>query len=118
MRHSTGYLSVHVMAWRLLGAKPLPEPLMTYCRLEPWDQILVEISLRKMHLKFSSAKCGRFVSKSVCYNQFKTQQISIFPLTFGSYTVSTGRGEVLVITPSVPCEALEAIATALCTRMS
>ena len=44
--------------------------------------------------------------------------IPIFPLTFGSYTVSTGRGEVFVITPSIPCEAPEAIATALCTRMS
>ena len=27
------------MACRLLGAKPLPEPMLTYCQLDPQEQI-------------------------------------------------------------------------------
>ena len=30
------------MAWRLLGAKPLPEPMLTYCHLSPQEQTSVE----------------------------------------------------------------------------
>ena len=38
-------------------------------------------------------------------------------LTLGSYAVRTGRGGVLVIAPSIPCEAPGALATPLCTWM-
>ena len=30
-RQWTGSTLVHVMAWRLFGAKPLPEPILAYC---------------------------------------------------------------------------------------
>ena len=30
------------MAWRLFGTKPLHEPMLTYCQLDPEKQISVE----------------------------------------------------------------------------
>ena len=48
------------MACRLDGAKPLSEPMLEYCWLDPWvnlSEILIEIytfSFKKMHLKMSS----------------------------------------------------------------
>ena len=30
------------MACRLVGAKPLPEPMLTYCQLDPWEQTSVK----------------------------------------------------------------------------
>ena len=38
MRYWTGSSLVHVMACRLFGAKPLPEPMMAYCQLGPTEQ--------------------------------------------------------------------------------
>ena len=35
MSRSTGSALVHVMACHLLSAKPLPEPMLTYCQLDP-----------------------------------------------------------------------------------
>ena len=29
---------VQVMACRLFGAKPLPEPMLAYCQLDTWEQ--------------------------------------------------------------------------------
>ena len=34
----TGSSLVHIMACHLFGAKPLPEPIMTSCQLDPWQQ--------------------------------------------------------------------------------
>ena len=33
---------VQVMACRLFDAKPLPEPMLAYCQLDSWEQILVK----------------------------------------------------------------------------
>ena len=38
MRQYTQQGLVQVMACRLFGAKPLPEPKLTYCQLEPKEQ--------------------------------------------------------------------------------
>ena len=43
MRRWTGSALVHVMACRLSGAKPLPEPLLPCCQLDPWEQTLVKL---------------------------------------------------------------------------
>ena len=55
------------MACRLFGAKPLPEPMLAYCQLDPWEQIYVEIELmfsfKKMRLKMSSAKMATILSR-------------------------------------------------------
>ena len=34
-----GSSSVQVLACRLFGTKPLPEPMLAYCQLESWEQI-------------------------------------------------------------------------------
>ena len=56
MRQWTGRQAlVQVMACRLFGAKSLPEPMLTYCQLDPQEQISV-----KFHSKykiFHSRKC-------------------------------------------------------------
>ena len=38
MRQWTGSASVQVMACRLLGAKPLLEPMLPDCQLDPYEQ--------------------------------------------------------------------------------
>ena len=42
MRLWTGATLLQVMACRLFGAKPLPEPMMTYCQLDPKEQTSVQ----------------------------------------------------------------------------
>ena len=42
MRRSTGSAVVHVMACRLSGAKPLPEPVLPWCPLGYWEQTSVK----------------------------------------------------------------------------
>ena len=42
MRQWTGSLSVQVIAWRLFGAKPLPEPMLIYCQSDYWEQVSVK----------------------------------------------------------------------------
>ena len=37
------YALVHVMVCRLFGAKPLHEPMLTYCQLNPKEQTSVEL---------------------------------------------------------------------------
>ena len=41
MRQWTGTALVQIMAWRLFGAKPLSEPMLDYCQLDPQEQISV-----------------------------------------------------------------------------
>ena len=72
MRQWIGSALLHVMAWRRAGAKPLLEPMLTYCQLGPFktnfNEILIEIqtcSFMKMHLKMSSAKCPPFCPGSL-----------------------------------------------------
>ena len=40
---------VQVMAWRLFGAKLLPEPMMIYYQLDPPEQTLVKSEYKKNH---------------------------------------------------------------------
>ena len=55
MLHWTGSALVHVMAWPLFGAKPLPELMLAYCQLDSWEQISVKFELQFYH--FHSRKC-------------------------------------------------------------
>ena len=43
MRQYTKLSFVQIMACRLFGAKPLSEPVLIYCSLDPWEQIFSEI---------------------------------------------------------------------------
>ena len=65
MRYWIGSALVQVMACRLFGAKPLPEPMLTYCQLDPYEQNKIGIkvqyfSFTKMHSIMSSAKWRPF----------------------------------------------------------
>ena len=42
MHQLTGIALIRVMACRLFGAKPLPEPMLAYCQLDPWEQTSVK----------------------------------------------------------------------------
>ena len=60
---------VHVMAWHLFGAKPLPEPMMIYYSFGTPELISVNFFLlfsSKTHLKFCLQNAGHFVLTSVC----------------------------------------------------
>ena len=64
---------VPIMAWRLFGAKPLLEPVLEYCWLDPWEQTSVKFSSNfiyfhsnKMHSKKASAKWRSFCPVCVC----------------------------------------------------
>ena len=68
LRQWTGSSLVHVMASRLFGAKPLPEPMLTYCQLDSWEHISVKFESefyhfhsRKYNWKCRLPKFGHFV---------------------------------------------------------
>ena len=95
MRQRTGSTLIQVAACRLFSAKPLPEPMLVYCHLdscfsfsEIWIGIL-PFSLKKIHLKLSSAKKAAIFSKGgwvntklFCVNLIpRTHGITLSPLT-------------------------------------
>ena len=49
VRHWTGSVSVQVMACRLFGAKPSPEPMLVYCQLDSWQQMSVKFESEFYH---------------------------------------------------------------------
>ena len=55
MRQWTGSSLVQLMACRLFGTKPLPEPVLFYCQLESWQQVSVKFESKFYH--FHSRKC-------------------------------------------------------------
>ena len=78
VRHWTGSALVQVMACRLFGAKPSPEPMLVYCQLDSWQQISVKLESEFYHfhwrnLKLSSANTapilsrGRWVNNTTLY---------------------------------------------------
>ena len=64
MRQWTGSSLVQVMACRLFGAKPLPEPMLTYCELDSWEHISVKFESEFYH--FHSGKCSWKCRLSKC----------------------------------------------------
>ena len=55
MRQWTGTALVQVMACRLFGVKPLPEPMLVYCQLDSWEQTWVRCESK--YKTFHSWKC-------------------------------------------------------------
>ena len=55
MRQQTRSALVQVMACRLFGTKPLPEPILAYCQLDSWEQISGKFESEFYH--FHSRKC-------------------------------------------------------------
>ena len=74
MRQQTRPPLVQILACHLFSAKPLPEPVMTYFQLDPWEQIsvnFIEITtflLTKLHLKMLSPKVTAILSQRQCVN--------------------------------------------------
>ena len=69
----TGSALVQIMACRLDSAKPLSEPMLTYCEIDPKEHISMKFYLKFKY--FYSRKCvckcrlrngGHFVSATVC----------------------------------------------------
>ena len=65
---------VQIMACRLFSTKPISEPMLAYCQLDPWEQSSVKFLSKFKY--FHSRKCvweclengGPFVSASMCYS--------------------------------------------------
>ena len=49
MRQWIGSALVQIMAGRLFGTKPLPEPMLAYCQLDSWEQISVNFESELYH---------------------------------------------------------------------
>ena len=66
---SPGSPLVRVIACRLFGTKPLPEPMQIYCQLDLWEQISVKFEL--IFWYFHSRKCiNAFEISSVKWRPF------------------------------------------------
>ena len=50
LRRLTRSSLVQIMACRLFGAKPLPEPMVVYCQLDSWEQVSVKFESKFYHL--------------------------------------------------------------------
>ena len=53
----TGYALVQVMACHLFGAKLLPEPILTYCQLDPKEKEQTSVKFKSKYKKFNPRKC-------------------------------------------------------------
>ena len=62
------------MACRLINAKPLAEPLLVHCQLDPWEQISMKfewntkLSFMKMYLKMSFVEMVAILSRGRWFN--------------------------------------------------
>ena len=95
MRPWTGSTLVQVMACRLFGAKPLPEPMLPYCQLDPWEQthwhlnqntlklFIRENTLENFEMRFILSS-GRWVILIITINECQLPATS----AFRSFTVS------------------------------
>ena len=77
MPHQTSPPLVQIMACCLFGAKPLSEPIRTYCQLDPWEHIWVMFQLK--YNNFHWRKCiwtcylpnGIILSRCYCVDGFQ-----------------------------------------------
>ena len=69
---------VQVMACRLVGAKPLPEPLPTYCQLDPWEHTSVKFESKHFHSRnvFENVLCEMAARQ---YHRDITNGVSNYP---------------------------------------
>ena len=81
MHQWSGLALVQVMACRLIGAKPLSEPMLTYYQWDPWEQASVkfESKYKILHLRKYTWKCrlrngGQIVHGSIVHGQFPTKK--------------------------------------------
>ena len=72
---------VRIVNCRLVGAKPLPEPILTYCQLDHWEQNSVNFESKyktvfymKMHLNLWKCLCLNLIPLRIytCLPQLKS----------------------------------------------
>ena len=56
MHHQTRALLVQIMACCLFDTKPLSEPMLVYCEMEPWKHIFSEMSIKLQHFSLRKMK--------------------------------------------------------------
>ena len=90
------------MACRLIGAKPLSEPMLEYCWLDPWEQTSVKslskfihFHLRKCIWKCRLEKGGHFISASMCFNANRFTQYGTYEMRNYSQIKPECTGEML-----------------------
>ena len=91
MRQWTGSALFQVMACRLFGAKPLPEPMLVYCQLDSWEKNSVKLESEFYHVH--SRKCIRnryemipkFVARSFCATWAMVQSLQQWQCDISSY---------------------------------
>ena len=72
MRQCTWLSLVQVVACRLFGAKPLPEPMLLICQSDPWEQVSVKLEFEcyPFHTEYAFDNVvylgGLFVWASMC----------------------------------------------------
>ena len=72
MRQCTWLSLVQVVACRLFGAKPLPEPMLLICQSGPWEQVSVKLEFEcyPFHTEYAFDNVvylgGLFVWASMC----------------------------------------------------
>ena len=88
--------SVQPMACRLFGAKPLSEPMLSYCQFPPWEQ---HFHSRKCISKRRLQYCGHFVSASMAMcsgTSSSTQRHHSFSVLLCHETVSCHFEEIII----------------------
>ena len=73
---------LQIMACRLFGAKPLSEPMLPYCQLDPTEHISMKFysKFRSFHSRKYTRKCrlrngGHFVSAWMCWGMDKSMYL-------------------------------------------
>ena len=84
MRRQPKTSLVQIMACRLYGAKPLSEPKLEYCQLNPWEPTSVKSysKLKHFHSRKDISKCRLrnrrpFVSASMCLKNVLTNPMTL-----------------------------------------
>ena len=96
MRQRIRPQSVQPMACRLFGAKPLSEPMLSYCQFPPWEQ---NFHSRKCISKRRLQYCGHFVSASMAMcsgTSSSTQRHHSFSVLLCHETVSCHFEEIII----------------------
>ena len=75
MHHQARPSLVQMMARHLFGSKPLSEPMLAYCQLNPWEHISVTFELKIQQFPWKNVDCniGGILSPLQCANNALAQ---------------------------------------------
>ena len=61
MSQRTMSSSVHITVWRQFNAKPLPKPVLTYCKFDPKEYTAVQFESHWKYVSFRKCICVMFI---------------------------------------------------------